>query len=334
MYGTRNFSPFVCDNQVVLLRKNRETKKQEEDTQKDCFSHNVKILYLTNAKVGVRQETSKEYPKYKVTRKKGLWLPSRDSACRFGLHGIILRAEIPNKNMKNKECNGVVILSKEECISGISEVMLNEKSRQTNLEIAQEILQKIEEISKNGDVEIIFADDIRKYIKILQEEGLSPLIVDSKLQIKLPLYELTLDLPPLAKAIYILYIRHREGLYWKQIAEFKEELLWLYASCSGRKVDDKACKTIDNLIDFQRKNLDKQMSTINSVFRKALKEKASHYLPQSKHRGETRQLDFDRVSFHLPHYLEGEKSYTSYSAKSEGVINMKEFPKIEVRKKQ
>ncbi|HCS87706.1 MAG TPA: hypothetical protein DIW30_04650 [Bacteroidales bacterium] len=279
-------------------------------------------------------EMSKEQDKYKVTRKKGLWLPSMNSACRFGLHGIILRAEIPNKNMKNKECSDIVILSREECISGISEVMLNEKNRQTNLEIAQEILQKIEEISKDGDVEIIFADDIRKYIRILQEEGLSPLIVDSKLQIRLPLYELTLELPPLAKAIYILYIRHREGLYRKQIADFKEEILWLYASCSGRKVDDRTRATIDNLIDFQRKNLDKQMSTINRVFRKSLKEKASHYLPQSKHRGETRQLDFDRVSFHLPNYLEGEEPYHSHSAKSDGVLNMNEFPKIEVRKKQ
>ncbi len=200
---------------------------------------------------------------------------------------------------------GQVIITRAR-ISGISEVMMNEEVRRTNLQIAQDILRQIEEASKDGSVEIIFADDIRKYIALLQEEGLSPLVIDSRLQIRLPLYELTLDLPPLAKALYMLYMRHPEGLYRKQIADCREELLWLYSACLGRRVDSDMRRTIDHLTDFSTKNADKQMSLINRSFRRALADKADHYIPVSAKRGERKCLDFSRVSFHLPSFLSGD----------------------------
>lgn len=190
-------------------------------------------------------------------------------------------------------------------IGGISEVMLNDEVRRTNLQVARDILRQIEEVSQDGTVEIIFADDIRKYIALLQEEGLSPLVVDSRLQIRLPLYELTLSLPPLAKSLYLLYMRHPEGLYRKQIADFEDELLSLYAACIGRRADDAMRRTIARLTDFSTKNADKQMARINKVFRGALAERAVHYIPTSSSRGERRRLDFDRVSFHLPPTLSG-----------------------------
>lgn len=235
--------------------------------------------------------------------------------------------------MKKAEYDCLVVLSKDQCISGISEVMLNEKSRLTNLEIARDILHKIEEVSQDGSIEIVFANDIRKYIEILQQEGLSPLVVDSALRIRLPLYELTLDLPPLAKSIYMLYMRHEEGFYRKQIADFRDELLLLYAAILKKRIDRDMCDTIDHLIDFSRKNLDKQMSIINSTFRHALKDKAVHYLPQSEHRGGVRKLDFERVSFHLPKCLQDDE-LLQQGANMQNGCSMKDFPKIEVKKRQ
>lgn len=196
-------------------------------------------------------------------------------------------------------------------ISGISEVMMNEEVRQTNLQIARDILRQIEEVSKDGTVEIIFAGDIRKYIALLQEEGLSPLVIDSRLQIRLPLYELTLELPPLAKALYMLYMRHPEGLYRKQITDCREELLHLYSACVGRRIDSDMRRTIDHLTDFSTKNADKQMFLINRSFRRALAEKAEHYIPVNAKRGERKRLDFDRVSFLLPDSLTGSNLFTS-----------------------
>lgn len=206
-----------------------------------------------------------------------------------------------------------LVITYAQAVSGISEVMLNDDVRQTNLQVAHRILQIIEEASQDGTIEIIFADDIRRYINLLQQEGLSPLVIDSALQIRLPLYELILELPPLAKALYLLYVRHPEGLYRKQIADCKEELEALYAQTSQCADREKITRTINLLTDFSRKNLDKQMSLINRTFRRALGDKAVHYLP-SGGRSQLRQLDFTRVSFHLPASLSGSISNTSTPA--------------------
>ncbi len=215
-------------------------------------------------------------------------------------------------DMKNNSpaIQACLVITYAQAVSGISEVMLNEDVRQTNLQVAHRILQIIEEASQDGTIEIIFADDIRKYIDLLQQEGLSPLVIDSALQIRLPLYELILELPPLAKALYLLYVRHPEGLYRKQIADCKEELEALYALTSQCTDTEKIKCTINLLTDFSRKNLDKQMSLINRTFRQALGDKAVHYLPSGA-RSQLRQLDFTRVSFHLPASLSGSLSNTS-----------------------
>lgn len=216
-------------------------------------------------------------------------------------------------------------------MGGISEVMLNDEVRKTNLQIAQDILRQIEEVSRDGTVEIIFADDIRKYIALLQEEGLSPLVVDSCLQIRLPLYELTLSLPPLAKSLYLLYMRHPEGLYRKQIADFEDELLALYAACVGRKADPAMRTTIARLTDFSTKNADKQMAKINCVFRSALGERAVHYLPTGATRGGSRRLDFDRVSFHLPAALSGSTLLSRAEDRPDPVFTPSPIPPLSTR---
>ena len=63
-------------------------------------------------------------------------------------------------------------------------------------------------------------------------------------------------------------------------------------------------KTISDLTDFSKKNLDRQMTLINHRFKKALGEHAKHYLPTGAHKSQPRSLDFTRVTFRLPPALE------------------------------
>lgn len=238
----------------------------------------------------------------KVTEKPTLWLQSTINRLHISLFYSTFVPTMKRNRSKIEICEVVTFA---EAIGGISEVMLSEDVRQTNLDVAQRVMEIIKEAAKDGRVEIVFAKDIRKYIDILQQEGLSPLIVDSALQIRLPLYELILNLPPLAKALYLLYVRHPEGLYRKQIADFKDELEALYQITSGCTDLVKTRHSIEQLTDFSKKNMDRQMCIIHKTFRQALGDKAVHYLPCGG-RSQVRKLDFERVSFHLTSSVQGE----------------------------
>lgn len=191
-------------------------------------------------------------------------------------------------------------------LHGISEVMTNERARKINLDLAREIMHLIETAQCQENVEIIFASDIKRYIRRLSEKGLGALVVTDKFEIEVPFYQLQIALPPLAKAIYILYMRHSEGLYRKQIAndDIAEELYNIYRILRPNSTAEHLRKTISDLTDFSKKNLDRQMTLINHRFKKALGEHAKHYLPTGAHKSQPRSLDFTRVTFRLPPALE------------------------------
>lgn len=189
---------------------------------------------------------------------------------------------------------------------GISEVMADEHARQINLQLAHDIVQQIECAQAEEHVKIVFLDDIVRYIDLLNGEGFGALHVTRRFDIELPFYNVRIALPPLAKAIYILYMRHRHGFYRKQIAEpaMADELRRIYRLLQPKRSAADIDKTIADLTDFSKKNLDRQMSLINQAFRTRLGDKAAHYLPAGKRKGAPRSLDFEHVSFSLPPALE------------------------------
>ncbi len=190
-------------------------------------------------------------------------------------------------------------------IRGISEVMADEHARQINLQLARDIVRQIEQAQAKEKVKIVFLSDVERYIELLSGEGFGALHVTRTFAIELPFYNVRIALPPLAKAIYILYMRHRDGFYRKQIAEpaMADELRRIYRVLQPTRSEADIAQTIADLTDFSKKNLDRQMSLINKAFRAHLGDKAAHYLPTGKRRGEPRSLDFECVSFSLPETL-------------------------------
>ena len=189
-------------------------------------------------------------------------------------------------------------------ICGIGNVPIDERERKINLQLAKDILQQIERAQKEEKVKIVYCSDVVDWIEKLSQEGFSALHVNIQYEVELPFYNIQIPLPPLAKAIYILYMRHPEGFYRKQIAEklLRSELTQIYQKLRPNNSDTSIAKTIDDLCNFEKKNLDRQVCIINRAFRSALGEMASYYLPSGK-KGQPRALDFEHISFGLPDVL-------------------------------
>ncbi len=130
---------------------------------------------------------------------------------------------------------------------------------------------------------------------------ISPLRFDSKYNISLPLYpQITIKLEPLQKSVYILFLRHPEGIVLKEIEEYKEELKRIYNSVSGRRNPTVVNRTLKALTDPTDNLIHKTLSVIRKRFINKLNYSiAQNYIP-AHNRGRAHNIPLDCNLVEIP----------------------------------
>lgn len=67
-----------------------------------------------------------------------------------------------------------------------------------------------------------------------------------------------IEMTPLPKALFLLFWRHPEGICFKDLSDYREELVELYSRTSRRSDPELFVSTIDRLIDLDSNSLDTQ----------------------------------------------------------------------------
>lgn len=126
------------------------------------------------------------------------------------------------------------------------------------------------------------------------EEALSTLRVTRTGRIVLPEYKIEIKMPPLDKALYFLYLRHPEGIRFKELSDYRDELMDLYSSITGRDDMEDIAASIDSLIDPLSNSVNEKCSRIKRAFTKAFSpELAKNYYIDGKS-GEPKSIALDR----------------------------------------
>ena len=128
--------------------------------------------------------------------------------------------------------------------------------------LADEINQRIKELRLMGVKDYV----IRKLIQ-LPEPELSPLQITKDYRILLPNYNnMEITMPTLSKVVYFFYLRHPEGLRFKELIDYREELLEIYFRVSNRREIEKMEQSIDELVDSTRNSINEKCSRIRAAF--------------------------------------------------------------------
>ena len=101
-------------------------------------------------------------------------------------------------------------------------------------------------------------------------------------------------MPNVAKALYFLYLRHPEGLRYKEIADHKEELLHLYERISGRDEPEEMEKSIDILVDPFSNGLNVNASRVKTAFRNAVSDRIARFYYIGGAAGDVKKVPLDR----------------------------------------
>lgn len=97
----------------------------------------------------------------------------------------------------------------------------------------------------------------------------------------------------IGRALYILYLRHEEGIALTELVDYREELMEIYAMTSGYSDANKMNKTVDNLVNCIGSTINPLLSRIRKAFTSLLGEQAKAYLIEGKV-CERRKIHLDR----------------------------------------
>jgi len=120
--------------------------------------------------------------------------------------------------------------------------------------------------------------------------------------------EVEVEMSPVHKALYMLFLRHEEGIEFKRLSEHREELLHLYQQISNRVSSDTINDTINRLTDPLDNATNEKCSRIKNAFAAHLDEYSLRYYIIGNHTqrrfSSSNRVWFERKkSIQLPRHL-------------------------------
>ena len=116
------------------------------------------------------------------------------------------------------------------------------------------------------------------------EEKLSRIVISPKYEIVLPDYgNQIIELSPLPKAVFLLFLKHPEGLYFKDLVDYKVELRGIYEKITNRTSSMVIGDSIDKVTDPTQNAINEKCSRIKKVFLELMDEYTASYYFISSH---------------------------------------------------
>ena len=156
---------------------------------------------------------------------------------------------------------------------------------------------------------LVLLNDVRDKIRRLKEYGLCEDEITSALHddVKLPQLRITPDfriylsttgqeirMEPLIKAVYILFLKHPEGILFKGLPEYRIELSRIYGRLKPWGLNDRAIQSIDDVTNPLLNSINEKCARIRKVFLDVLGSDLAAYYYIKGERGELKKIELPR----------------------------------------
>ncbi len=156
-------------------------------------------------------------------------------------------------------------------------------------ELVDEIRERVEKLEQRGISRKILMEFLA------EEQKLSRLVITKDLCIILPDYnDMEIKMEPLNKAIYLLFLKHPEGIIFKHLPDFRKELADIYQKIKPMGLNDRALRSIDDVTDPYSNSINEKCARIRGSFISQFDDNiAKHYYIYGL-RGEPKKIDLPR----------------------------------------
>ena len=156
-------------------------------------------------------------------------------------------------------------------------------------DLTDEIRQRIIELRKRG-VQLHLLNEL-----VEEHPTLSRLVITKDFRFFLPDYNnMEITMSPLPKAVYLLFLKHPEGISFKQLRYYYTELLDIYKQISNRVIESNIESSIRDLTDPTKNSINEKCARIREAFLKQFDSAyAQHYYITGK-RSEPKKITLPR----------------------------------------
>lgn len=151
-------------------------------------------------------------------------------------------------------------------------------------QLIKEIRERIARLHQRG----ICDEMLRRAIR--GNEKLSRLVVTHDYRILLPDYNIEVSLRPLPKAVYLLFLRHREGILFKSLPDYRDELAELYLKFRGGELSDRENQSVLDVTNPFNNSINEKCARIREAFLSKFDEHLARYYYIDGHKGEPKRI--------------------------------------------
>ena len=98
----------------------------------------------------------------------------------------------------------------------------------------------------------------------------------------------------LTKAVFLLYLKHPEGIRYKALSDHQAEFERIYSSITGRKDLGSIRKSVSDLCDPLNNSINEKVSKVKKAFRDAVDDHIARFYYIDGERGTAKRIALDR----------------------------------------
>ncbi len=131
----------------------------------------------------------------------------------------------------------------------------------SNDELIEEVRERIAKLRQRGIAEYILEQLIHP------DNRLSRMVITKDGRILLPDYNnMEIKMEPLVKAVYLLFLRHPEGIAFKQLPDYREELTRIYSRLRPSGLTERAVQSIEDVTNPMLNSINEKCARIRAAF--------------------------------------------------------------------
>ena len=172
--------------------------------------------------------------------------------------------------------------------------MITEELKQFHCSLLlEDVKEKVRKLRSYGveDAEIVAAMD--------ENEDLFPqLVVTKDYEIVLLSGEkrVVVEMEPLVKAVYLLFLSHPEGIVLKYLPDYRKELMRLYLLLRPAGLTDRVEKSIIDVTSATSNSINEKCTRIRKIFSSLLPKSVARYYAIFGKRGEAKKIELVRAN--------------------------------------